>query len=125
MVAGVAMGLILNEDKSYRILTDILGSEDAVGDMDFKVAGDEEGITAFQMDIKVNFLHTSGFNFLRNLIGTFQSRMQNLLNSNLQVLPSLAFFRGLSNQACLISIVSRQGSRQGNRVSGISLNLLG
>ena len=55
-VAGVAMGLILNEDGSYRILTDILGSEDALGDMDFKVAGDADGITAFQMDIKVSRL---------------------------------------------------------------------
>ena len=52
-VAGVAMGLILTKDGRYKILTDILGSEDALGDMDFKVAGDAEGITAFQMDIKV------------------------------------------------------------------------
>lgn len=47
------MGLILTEDGKYKILTDILGSEDALGDMDFKVAGDAECITAFQMDIKV------------------------------------------------------------------------
>ena len=52
-VAGVAMGLILTQDGRHRILKDILGSEDALGDMDFKVAGDAEGITAFQMDIKV------------------------------------------------------------------------
>jgi len=52
-VAGVAMGLILTADGRHKILTDILGSEDALGDMDFKVAGDAEGITAFQMDIKV------------------------------------------------------------------------
>ena len=52
-VAGVAMGLILTPDGRHKILTDILGSEDALGDMDFKVAGDAEGITAFQMDIKV------------------------------------------------------------------------
>lgn len=51
-VAGIAMGLILENDK-YVILSDILGIEDALGDMDFKVAGDEQGITAFQMDIKV------------------------------------------------------------------------
>lgn len=51
-VAGVAMGLILEEDK-VAILTDILGMEDALGDMDFKVAGDADGITALQMDIKV------------------------------------------------------------------------
>ncbi len=51
-VAGIAMGLILENDK-YTILSDILGIEDALGDMDFKVTGDADGITAFQMDIKV------------------------------------------------------------------------
>jgi len=52
-VAGVAMGLVLEEDGSYAVLTDILGDEDHLGDMDFKVAGTEKGITSLQMDIKV------------------------------------------------------------------------
>ncbi|UWR11123.1 polyribonucleotide nucleotidyltransferase [Sulfitobacter mediterraneus] len=52
-VAGVAMGLILEEDGSYAILSDILGDEDHLGDMDFKVAGTETGITSLQMDIKI------------------------------------------------------------------------
>ena len=52
-VAGVAMGLILEEDGDYAVLTDILGDEDHLGDMDFKVAGTEAGITSLQMDIKV------------------------------------------------------------------------
>lgn len=51
-VAGVAMGLVMEEGR-YRILTDILGLEDALGDMDFKVCGSAEGVTALQMDIKV------------------------------------------------------------------------
>lgn len=51
-VSGIAMGLILEEGK-FVILSDILGIEDALGDMDFKVTGDKDGITAFQMDIKV------------------------------------------------------------------------
>ena len=51
-VAGVAMGLVMEEGR-YRILTDILGSEDALGDMDFKVCGTAEGVTALQMDIKI------------------------------------------------------------------------
>ncbi|GHF52096.1 polyribonucleotide nucleotidyltransferase [Deinococcus metalli] len=51
-VAGVAMGLVM-EGERYRVLTDILGSEDALGDMDFKVCGTAEGVTALQMDIKV------------------------------------------------------------------------
>ena len=51
-VAGVAMGLVL-EGSRFQVLTDILGDEDHLGDMDFKVAGSREGITALQMDIKV------------------------------------------------------------------------
>jgi polyribonucleotide nucleotidyltransferase len=54
-VAGVAMGLIMDEESGkYAILTDIAGAEDHYGDMDFKVAGTAEGITALQMDIKVS-----------------------------------------------------------------------
>ncbi len=52
MVAGVAMGLVMEENR-YAILSDIAGAEDHYGDMDFKVTGTEEGITALQMDIKV------------------------------------------------------------------------
>ncbi len=52
-VAGIAMGLITHED-DYTILTDIQGMEDHLGDMDFKVAGTRDGITALQMDIKIN-----------------------------------------------------------------------
>ncbi len=52
-VAGVAMGLILEDDGSFAVLTDILGDEDHLGDMDFKVAGTGKGITSLQMDIKV------------------------------------------------------------------------
>jgi polyribonucleotide nucleotidyltransferase len=52
-VAGIAMGLIQEEDESV-ILSDILGEEDHFGDMDFKVAGTKDGITAFQMDIKIS-----------------------------------------------------------------------
>jgi polyribonucleotide nucleotidyltransferase len=51
-VAGIAMGLIM-DDKNYSILTDIQGMEDHEGDMDFKVAGTDQGITALQMDIKI------------------------------------------------------------------------
>ncbi len=51
-VSGIAMGLILEKDK-FTILSDILGIEDALGDMDFKITGDHQGITAFQMDIKI------------------------------------------------------------------------
>lgn len=56
-VAGIAMGLI-KEDDDFIVLTDILGDEDALGDMDFKIAGTAEGITAVQMDIKIAGIST-------------------------------------------------------------------
>jgi len=52
-VAGIAMGLV-KEGEKFAVLTDILGDEDHLGDMDFKVAGTEKGVTALQMDIKIN-----------------------------------------------------------------------
>ncbi|MCL5776038.1 polyribonucleotide nucleotidyltransferase [Limibaculum sp. FT325] len=52
-VAGVAMGLVLEDDGRFAVLTDILGDEDHLGDMDFKVAGTSQGVTSLQMDIKV------------------------------------------------------------------------
>jgi polyribonucleotide nucleotidyltransferase len=51
-VAGIAMGLVM-EGERYAVLSDILGSEDALGDMDFKVCGTRDGVTALQMDIKI------------------------------------------------------------------------
>src|SRR5690554_4265809 len=52
-VAGFAMGLVKEEDGRFAVLSDILGDEDHLGDMDFKVAGTEKGVTALQMDIKI------------------------------------------------------------------------
>ncbi len=57
-VAGIAMGLIMKDDGGYVVLSDIMGAEDFAGDMDFKVAGTESGITALQMDIKVKGITT-------------------------------------------------------------------
>ena len=58
-VSGIAMGLITDKDNvKYAILSDILGDEDHLGDMDFKIAGTSEGVTAVQMDIKINGLPT-------------------------------------------------------------------
>jgi len=56
-VAGIAMGLITDETR-YAVLSDILGDEDHLGDMDFKVAGTKDGITGFQMDIKISSVST-------------------------------------------------------------------
>ena len=53
-VAGIAMGLMMKDENNYKVLTDIQGPEDHHGDMDFKVAGTREGVTAIQMDVKVD-----------------------------------------------------------------------
>jgi polyribonucleotide nucleotidyltransferase len=55
-VAGIAMGLVIEDDKNFKILTDIVGVEDGSGDMDFKVAGTKDGITAIQLDVKTKNL---------------------------------------------------------------------
>jgi len=57
-VGGIAMGLVMDSEDEYTILTDIQGLEDHLGDMDFKVAGTREGITALQMDIKIEGITT-------------------------------------------------------------------
>ena len=56
-VAGIAMGLIKDGDR-FAVLSDILGDEDHLGDMDFKVAGTADGVTALQMDIKITVDHS-------------------------------------------------------------------
>ncbi len=60
-VAGIAMGVVTDQDGSFKILTDIAGVEDFNGDMDFKVAGTKDGITAFQLDMKVKGLDSEVF----------------------------------------------------------------
>ncbi len=55
-VAGISIGLVTKEDGSYKLLTDIQGKEDHYGDMDFKVAGTEKGVTAIQLDVKIEGL---------------------------------------------------------------------
>lgn len=82
-IAGVAMGLI-KEDDEYLVLTDILGDEDALGDMDFKIAGSTEGITAVQMDIKINGLPTDVM--ARAMAQAKEARLH-ILNTMLSALP--------------------------------------
>lgn len=82
-VAGIAMGLILEGDR-YTILSDILGIEDALGDMDFKVAGDQHGITAFQMDIKVEGITSA---IMRAALEQAKEGRVHILNKMLLVCP--------------------------------------
>ncbi|MGI6701588.1 MAG: polyribonucleotide nucleotidyltransferase [Christensenellales bacterium] len=82
-VAGIAMGLILEGDK-YVILSDIQGLEDFLGDMDFKVAGTRNGITAIQMDIKVKGI---GENILRDALAQAKEGREHIMKIMLDTLP--------------------------------------
>lgn len=85
-VAGIAMGLIKDEGSAnVAILSDIQGIEDFLGDMDFKVAGTEKGITAIQMDIKIKGINEE---ILRRAIGQAREGRLFILNKMLEVLPS-------------------------------------
>ncbi len=83
-VAGVAMGLIMEGDR-YAILSDIAGLEDHYGDMDFKVAGTEKGITALQMDIKVDGI---SFDIMREALAQANKGRMHLLGCMAQILPA-------------------------------------
>ncbi len=84
-IAGVAMGLMVNADGDYRILTDIMSFEDFDGDMDFKVAGDENGITALQLDIKVKGLKMS---LLKEALERARTARAQILKEMKKVLPA-------------------------------------
>jgi polyribonucleotide nucleotidyltransferase len=83
-VAGVAMGLIL-EDSRWAVLTDILGDEDHLGDMDFKVAGTQDGVTALQMDIKIAGITGE---IMQQALEQAKTARLNILEQMNQVLPA-------------------------------------
>lgn len=83
-VSGIAMGLIL-EKEQFLVLSDILGVEDALGDMDFKITGDFDGITAFQMDIKVEGIT---LDIMKSALIQAKAGRVHILNKMLEALPS-------------------------------------
>jgi polyribonucleotide nucleotidyltransferase len=82
-VAGIAMGLIKEEER-YAILTDILGMEDMLGDMDFKVAGTDKGITALQMDIKIKGLSSE---IMSQALEQAREARLSILDKMMEVMP--------------------------------------
>jgi polyribonucleotide nucleotidyltransferase len=83
-VSGVAMGLITDESGRYKILTDIQGTEDHLGDMDFKVAGTAQGITALQMDIKISGLSAQ---MMKEALEQAHTARMAIMEKMLEVLP--------------------------------------
>lgn len=89
-VSGVAMGLMTEQDESwhitnYKILTDLMGTEDFIGDMDFKVAGTREGITAIQLDTKVGGLTME---IIHNTIAQAHTGRNEILEVMLETIPT-------------------------------------
>ena len=82
-VSGIAMGLLLDHDRCI-ILSDILGVEDALGDMDFKITGDHVGITAFQMDIKIEGIT---IDIMRRALGQAKEGRIHILDKMLEACP--------------------------------------
>ena len=82
-VAGIAMGLILEGDR-FAVLSDIMGLEDHLGDMDFKVSGTQEGITALQMDIKIEGIT---FEIMEKALHQARAGRQHILGKMLEALP--------------------------------------
>ena len=83
-VAGIAMGLVM-EGERYAVLSDILGSEDALGDMDFKVCGSRDGVTALQMDIKVTGITPA---IMHEALGQAREGRLHILDAMATVLPA-------------------------------------
>ena len=83
-VSGVAMGLITGNDGRYQILTDIQGTEDHLGDMDFKVAGTAQGITALQMDIKISGLSAQ---MMKEALEQAHTARMSIMEKMLAVIP--------------------------------------
>lgn len=106
-VAGIAMGLILENNK-FAILSDILGAEDALGDMDFKITGNTQGITAFQLDIKVEGITS---HIMRAALMQAKTGRIHILNKMLEACPKSK--ESLSEHAPRIETIQVKPSKIG------------
>jgi len=114
LTAGVAMGVVVKDNENYTILTDIMGAEDHYGDMDLKVAGTKDGITAMQLDIKLEGLNLdilqNALNQAIDAIGHILSIMQ---EAKEQIVPSAALPSVISfevTQSDIPVIIGKGGS---------------
>jgi polyribonucleotide nucleotidyltransferase len=83
-VSGIAMGIIVGDDKNYKVLTDIKGLEDHYGDMDFKAAGTEKGLTALQMDVKLDGVT---LDMLRDVLTQSKVNRMEIMAKMLETIP--------------------------------------
>src|SRR5665648_213655 len=84
-VSGIAMGIIVGKDDNFKVLTDIQGLEDHYGDMDFKAAGTSNGITALQMDVKVDGITVD---MLEAVLNQSKINRKEILDIMLEAIPT-------------------------------------
>jgi polyribonucleotide nucleotidyltransferase len=99
-VAGISIGLMTGKGKEYVLLTDIMGIEDFSGDMDFKVAGTKNGITAIQLDVKIDGLTDE---IMKETLSLAQEARMKILEKMLSVIPAPR--KNLSQYAPKVSVV--------------------
>jgi len=129
-VAGIAMGLVKEGDK-FAILSDILGNEDHLGDMDFKVAGTGDGITAFQMDIKIQGISFEIMEIALNQAKEGRLHILNLMNESLsnprsslsQYAPRLITMQVDTDQIGLIIGPGGKTIQGMQRLFGVDINI--
>jgi len=129
-VAGIAMGLI-KEDDQFAILTDILGNEDHLGDMDFKVAGTADGITGFQMDIKIEGISFEIFEKALNqakdgrmhILGIMNSAISKSRESLSQYAPHLISLKVETDQIGMIIGPGGKTIQGMQRLFGVDINI--
>src|SRR3990172_109292 len=83
-VAGISVGLVTSKDGKYKLLTDIQGIEDFAGDMDFKVAGTKDGVTAIQVDTKINGL---SFEIIKGALKKAKEAREKILEKMNKAIP--------------------------------------
>ncbi len=114
LIAGIAMGVIVENSDKYTVLTDIMGAEDHYGDMDFKVAGSRKGITALQLDIKIDGLDlkvlekalSQAIDGLNHILDIMEEAKENIVPS--KALPSVIEFE--VNPSKIPLIIGKGGS---------------
>ena len=120
-VAGIASGLMMQDHNTYVLLTDIQGPEDEHGDMDFKVAGTREGVTAIQMDVKVGGIPVA---ILAEALGTARSAREHILDTieseiagpRAQISPRAPMIEVLSINPTKIGLVIGSGGKTINKI---------
>lgn len=120
-VAGLAMGIVTKNNSAYKILSDIQGPEDHWGDMDFKIAGTKDGITAIQLDVKIDGINLSITEEVlkqskKNRLGILEKMTEVIAEPNKDLSPFAPFVRTVKIKPAQIGIVIGPGGKIINKI---------